>query len=200
MAPDLLEQLEGAVPEVQTQDVALVGQQVVRDAQARHRREVAVDDARGDVLASRAVSLPPGLDGVQRLGLQRLALRVGGVEVADPGVEVPAVVVEAAGDRRHLGQRLAARGAGSRRRRRPPGRRCRRCSSGRRRRSRGGAAARTNVSPRHALRRWPMWAALFGLMLVCSTMTCPGRARRPGGPREEARAARGRRRRARGRG
>ena len=29
---------------------------------------------------------------------------------------------------------------------------------------------RTNVSPRVALRRWPMCAALLGLMLVCSTM------------------------------
>ena len=32
---------------------------------------------------------------------------------------------------------------------------------------------RTNVSPRIALRRWPMCAALLGLMLVCSTMILP---------------------------
>ena len=33
---------------------------------------------------------------------------------------------------------------------------------------------RTNVSPRMALRRWPMCAALLGLMLVCSTMILSG--------------------------
>ena len=29
------------------------------------------------------------------------------------------------------------------------------------------------VSPRTALRRWPMCAALLGLILVCSTMIFP---------------------------
>ena len=33
---------------------------------------------------------------------------------------------------------------------------------------------RTKVSPRIALRRWPMCAALLGLMLVCSTMIFAG--------------------------
>jgi sugar/nucleoside kinase (ribokinase family) len=33
------------------------------------------------------------------------------------------------------------------------------------------AQVRTSVSPSTALRRWPMWAALLGLMLVCSTIT-----------------------------
>ena len=33
---------------------------------------------------------------------------------------------------------------------------------------------RTNVSPSTALRKWPMCAALLGLILVCSTITLPG--------------------------
>ncbi len=37
-----------------------------------------------------------------------------------------------------------------------------------------GRSRRWKVSPRMALRRWPMWAALLGLMLVCSTRRKPG--------------------------
>ena len=50
----LLQQLERAVPEVQAQDVALVGEQVVADAEALHGGEVAVHDARGHVRGQRA--------------------------------------------------------------------------------------------------------------------------------------------------
>ena len=68
------------------------------------------------------------------------------------------------------------RGAGSPRPRPPPARRCRRCSSGRRPSWPRWRSTRTNVSPSVALRRWPMCAALLGLMLVCSTITRPGAA------------------------
>ena len=57
----------------------------------------------------------------------------------------------------------SSRGAGSPPPRPPPARRCRRCSSAPRRRGRGGAARARRCRPGSALRRWPMWAALFGI-------------------------------------
>ena len=102
----LLQQLEGAVPEVQAQDVALVGQQVVADPEPRHRREVAVHDAARHVLGEARGLVPARLDRVEGLGLQRLVRRVGRVEVAHLRVEVPAVVVELPGDLLDLGQGL----------------------------------------------------------------------------------------------
>ena len=56
-----------------------------------------------------------------------------------------------------------------------------------RRRARGAAARARRCRRGCALRRWPMWAALFGLMLVCSTITCPGPAARPPGDRPASR-------------
>ena len=102
----LLQELEGAVPEVQAQDVALVREQVVADPEPRHRGEVAVHDPARHVLGEPRRVVPARLDRVEGLGLQGLVLRVGGVEVAHPRVEVPAVVVEPAGDRLDLGQGL----------------------------------------------------------------------------------------------
>ena len=92
----------------------------------------------------------------------------------------------------------SSRGAAGPPRRPPPGPRCRRCSSGSRPRRPGARSRRTKVSPRQALRRWPMWAALLGLMLVCSTITWP--RLRCGAAWRGSRAAPGRRRPGRGRG
>jgi hypothetical protein len=104
MAWACLRQLERAVPEVEPEDVALVGEEVVTDAQALHGGQVALDDARGHQLGQARGLVVAGLDGVEGLRLQLLARGVGGVEIADLRVEVPAVVVEAraAGERRHL--------------------------------------------------------------------------------------------------
>ena len=172
----LLEQREGAVPEVQAQDVALVGEQVVADVRgAPWWRGGSPRCARRRSAASRAVSLPPSSIACSVSACSFLLRGVGGVEVADPRVEVPAVVVER-GARPAPRPRPASssRGAGSRPPRPPPARRCRRCSSGRPTSRPRWRSTRTNVSPRTALRRWPMWAALLGLMLVCSTITRPG--------------------------
>ena len=100
----LLQELEGAVPEVQAQDVALVRQQVVADPEARHRGEVAVHEPARHVLGEPGRVAAARLDGVEGLGLQGLVLRVGRVEIAHPRVEVPAVVVEPAADPLDLGQ------------------------------------------------------------------------------------------------
>src|SRR5207249_3891087 len=100
----LLEQLEGALPEVQAQDVALPGQQVVADREALHGGQVTVHDARSDVSGQPGGLAASRLDGVEGLGLQLASRRVLGVEVADPGVQVPAVVVELPSDALDLRQ------------------------------------------------------------------------------------------------
>ena len=177
----LLEQREGALPEVQAQDVALVGQQVVADAQPLAWSRGGSSTMRPPPAAPRrAVSLPPASISCSTPACSARRWRVGGVEVAHPRVEVPAVVVEAGLPREslHLGVAPCPPGAGSPRSRPPPARPCRRCSSGRTTAWPRPRSARTNVSPRMALRRWPMCAALLGLMLVCSTMMRPGGAAR----------------------
>jgi hypothetical protein len=83
-----------------------VGQEVVADAEALHRREVAVHDAPGDGGGEPRRVVAALLDRVERLRLQGLPLRVGRVEVAHARVEVPAVIVEPAGDGVDVGRGL----------------------------------------------------------------------------------------------
>ena len=135
----LLQELEGAVPEVEPQDVALVGEEVVADAEPRHRGEVAVHDPPRHVLGETGGVVAALLDRVEGLGLQGLSRRVGRVEVAHPRVEVPAVVVELPPDRLDVGEGLPLDVLEARPPRPRPARRCRRCSSARRRPSPGGA-------------------------------------------------------------
>ena len=90
-----LELLEGAVPEVQAEDVALVREQVVADGEPLHGGQVALHDARRHQRGQARRLVASLLDGVQRLRLQPLSRGIGGVEVAHLRVEVPAVVVEA---------------------------------------------------------------------------------------------------------
>ena len=86
--------------------MSLVREQVVADAEPRHGGEVAAHDAVCHVLGEPGGVVAALLDRVQRLGLQFLARRVLGVEVAHLRVEIPAVVVEPPADRRHLRERL----------------------------------------------------------------------------------------------
>ncbi|OQC39426.1 MAG: hypothetical protein BWX64_01631 [Acidobacteria bacterium ADurb.Bin051] len=101
----LPELLEGVIEEVEAEDVALAGEQVVADAEPRHRAEVAPHDPAGDQ--------PGGLGPLARAGFERvegLAApfepgRILLVPAPDPGVEIPAVVVERLGERPDLGER-----------------------------------------------------------------------------------------------
>ena len=122
-----------------------------------------------------ALSLPPCSMSCSVCGADLQPLLVLVVPLGDPRVEVPAVVVEArrVGDLRGSRRASCPRARGSRRRRRRPGRRCRRCSSALRPGMPRKRSTRTSVSPSAELRRWPMCAALFGLMAVCSTIALP---------------------------
>ena len=74
----LLEDLEGARPELQAQDVAFPGQQVVLDVQPLHRLQVPADDGVGDEGAELGGLVAAVLDVVQRTLAQlemRLVLR-----------------------------------------------------------------------------------------------------------------------------
>ena len=100
-----LEQLEGDGEEIETQDVALVGEQVVADAQPAHGREVAPDDAARDEAAHLGALADPGFEAVQRLATQLLALGILFVPLADLGVDIPTAVVERLADGGDLGDR-----------------------------------------------------------------------------------------------
>ena len=169
-------------PEVQAQDVAFPRQQVVVDVHPRHRLQVAADDAVGD---EGGRSRPPR----SRRARWRAACRAGAGAAPcrprttrRPARRGPSSSSRTASCRRSRGRRPGpcARARGSRRRRPRPARRCRRCSSGPRPGRRGSAGRRTSVSPSAELRRWPMCAALFGLMAVCSTIVLTARAPAPG--------------------
>ena len=95
-------------PELEAQDVAFPRQQVVVDVHPGHRLQVAPDDAVGDEGGGFGVVVPAVLDVVQGLGANRQPLLVLPVPVGHPGVEIPAVVVEAGavGDGANLVERL----------------------------------------------------------------------------------------------
>ena len=86
-------------PEVQAKDVAFPREQVVADVQPRHRLEMAPDDAVGDQLGDGRRLVAAVLDVVQRRRADAQTVLVGFVPFGHPGVEVPAVVVEAGGVR-----------------------------------------------------------------------------------------------------
>ena len=66
-----LQNLEGVRPELQPQDVAFVGQQVVPDVQPRHRLQVRADDAVDDERADRGGLVAAVLEIVERGGANR---------------------------------------------------------------------------------------------------------------------------------
>ncbi len=176
----LLQHVERARPELEAEDVAFPRQQLVVDVEARHRLQVGADHGVGDERGEARGRLDAVLDVVQRRGADRQTFLVAVVPLGDARVEIPAVVVEPRRSRRSASRRRdrCSRAAETRRRRPRPARRCRRCSSGPRPDCRGTSATRTSVSPSAELRRWPMCAALFGLIAVCSTMVFSGCARR----------------------
>ena len=104
-----LQDLERLGPELQPQDVAFPGQQVVVHVHPRHRLQVAADDAVGDEGGDLGVLVAAMLDVVERVGPRFQPFLVGVVPLGHAGVQIPAVEVEprGVGDRANLGERLA---------------------------------------------------------------------------------------------
>ena len=90
-----LEELERARPETPAQDVALAREQVVRDPEPSHRRQVRRGDRLRDGRRDAGGLVVARLDRVEHLGAPGLRLGPARVGPADLGVEVPAEVGEA---------------------------------------------------------------------------------------------------------
>ena len=95
-------------PELEPQDVALPGEQVVADVHARHRLHVAADDVIGDEVGQFRGLVAAMLDVVERRRADLQTVLVPGVPLGDLRVEIPAVVIEprGRGDRADLVERL----------------------------------------------------------------------------------------------
>src|SRR5216683_2778417 len=105
-------QRTSGVPEVQAEDLALAGQEVVLDAEALHGFEMAAEDCGGDEIGDGGGLVASGLEGVEGVEANLLAggeLRgVGGVPLRDARVEVPAVEVDALVRLHELGEEFAS--------------------------------------------------------------------------------------------
>ena len=99
-----LERLERRRPEVQPEDVAFPGEQVVAHVQPAHRLDVTADDAVGDEGAHLGERVAACLDLVERMRAHRQPRFVCFVPLGDARVQIPAVVVEP--DGRIVGKRL----------------------------------------------------------------------------------------------
>ena len=95
--PLFLENLEGARPEPQPEDVAFPRQQVVIHIESRHRLQVAPDDAVGDELGDLGGIGSTVLDVVERCRAYLQPRLVFVVPLRDARVQIPAVIVEAPG-------------------------------------------------------------------------------------------------------
>ena len=81
-------------PEVQAEDVSFPGQQVVADIEPPHGRQVAAHDPVGNERREVGSGIPAMLDIVQSRRSDFESRFVFFVPLGDPGVEIPAVVVE----------------------------------------------------------------------------------------------------------
>ena len=106
MASLFLEQGERLLPELQVEDAALAGQDVVADADAAHGREMGPHDPPGDVAGHSGRGVLAVLDPLHDLGLAGPGLRMLGEVGRDPGIEVPAVIIELALERFEVGDAL----------------------------------------------------------------------------------------------
>ena len=92
-----LQLFEGRDEEIETEDLALVGKEVVVDADARHRGEMPRDDPPGDQPAGLGPAALSRFQCVEGAPAELEPLRVAFVPAADLAVEVPADVVEGLG-------------------------------------------------------------------------------------------------------
>ena len=109
----LLEQIERGVPEFQVQDFAFAGEQIVVDAQAVERAQMAVDDGGGDDfrhLRRVAVALFDVFQSLRTYVEMRLVF---GEPLRDARVEIPAEIIEfrGGGELCELRRGIWARGA-----------------------------------------------------------------------------------------
>src|SRR5690606_23281482 len=81
-------------PEVQAQDVAFPGEQVIVDVQPGHRAQVTADDPIGDEGRDIGAGVAAVLDVVQHAPPHLETCLVARIPFGDPGIQVPAVVVE----------------------------------------------------------------------------------------------------------
>ena len=93
----VLQTLEGMTPEVEVEDVALLGEQVVGNADAAHGGQVAADNGSGNVAGHLSGFTLAFLDLPQGPAPELPVLGSSLIEGGYPGIEIPAVVVEFAG-------------------------------------------------------------------------------------------------------
>jgi hypothetical protein len=93
----LFKLFEGGGPELEVEDFAFAGEDIVGDAETPHGGEVAFDDGVGDEVAELGEFAFAVFDGVEGIATPLDGFGVGGVVSGSAGVEVPAVVVEAGG-------------------------------------------------------------------------------------------------------
>ncbi|XWK71073.1 hypothetical protein RBB80_18810 [Tunturiibacter gelidiferens] len=104
----------GRVPEVEGQDLALAGEEVVLDVEALHGLEVTAKDGGGDEVGYVCGVVLAELEGVEGVEADLLAcvdvFGIGGVPLGDSGVEIPAVEVDALVGLEELGEEFAGAG------------------------------------------------------------------------------------------
>ena len=86
--------LEGAIPELQMKDVAFARQQIVADADAVHRFQMATDDGHGHEVGHLGRVIAVFFYLLEGLAAKRVLRVLGFVEGADTGIQVPAVIIE----------------------------------------------------------------------------------------------------------
>ncbi len=91
----LFQQLEGRIPEVQVEDLALARQEVVFDVEAVHGLEMPPQHCSGNEFGDLGFLVAALLDGVQRIQARLQMLLVLLVPLRNTGVEVPTVIIEA---------------------------------------------------------------------------------------------------------
>src|SRR5882724_8130709 len=105
--PALLQELERRLPEAAAEDVSFPGEQVVPDPETRHGVEVAMNDPPRDVRRHLRVGMVPFLEVLQDDRPERQHRGGGGIHLGHPGIEIPAVVIEAAAQGPYLLEALA---------------------------------------------------------------------------------------------
>ncbi len=102
----------GCVPEVESEDFAFAGEEVVLDVETLHRLEMAAEDGGGDEVGDLCGVVVADFESVESVEADLFAgfevVWIGGVPLGDAGVEVPAVEVDALVGLEELGEEFAS--------------------------------------------------------------------------------------------